>query len=56
MPKSPDFFAVKAPLCLCLMRICEGDFRNEGQKKRKSGEFVDAPFRRWGQGIWMTLE
>ena len=49
-------FSVKVPFWFCFMRNCEGNFRSEGQKKRKSGEFVDAPFRRWGQGIWMTLE
>ena len=47
---------LKRPLCLCFMRICGGNFRTEGQKKRKSGEFGDALFRRWGQGIRMTLE
>jgi len=27
-----DFFAVKVPLSLCLMRNCEGNFRTERQK------------------------
>ena len=29
---SLDFFAVKVPLCLCLMRNCEGNFQTEEQK------------------------
>ncbi len=33
MPGLLDFFDVKVPLCLCLMRNCEGNFRTEGQKK-----------------------
>ena len=38
------------------MRICEGNFRTEEQKNGSAESFLDAPFRRWGQGILMTLE
>ena len=49
-------FTVKTPLYFCLMRICEGNFRTEEQKNGSAESFLDAPFRRGGQGILMTLE
>ena len=56
LPGSPAVSAGKAPRCFCLMRNCEGNFRTEEQKNGSAESFLDAPFRRGGQGILMTLE
>ena len=49
-------YAVKAPRCFCLMRICEGNFRTEGQKNGSAESFLDAPFRRGGQAITECIQ
>ncbi len=47
---------LKHPFLFWFMRICEGNFRTEEQKNGSPESFLDAPFRRGGQGILMTLE
>ena len=46
---SLNFFAVKVPLCLCLMRNCEGNFRTEEQKTENRRVFGCA-FPKMGTG------
>ena len=46
---------LKCPFAFVLWGIAK-EISGLRNKKRKTGEYLDAPFRRWGQGILMTLE
>ena len=49
MPGLLDFFDVKVPLCLCLMRNCEGNFRTE-ERKAEGQKVFGCVFQKMGTG------